>query len=198
MLIDHCKGEEFIVTILLTHVYFEKLEFRYIFYAALRQLLIFFYIIPSGGAMISKILVTTDDSKIAKKAFKYSMDLAGQLKASITLLTVIHDTALITESVPAELSHLQIMAPVENYLRTAAERYLKKAETLCRKRRIKCRSVIRNGNPVDEIIKEAKRSKADVIVMGSHGKGMLESAVLGSVTYGVIHKNTKFPVLVIR
>lgn len=148
--------------------------------------------------MISKILVATDDSKIAKKAVKYSMDLAGQLKASITLLTVIDDTALITESVPTELSHLQIMAPVEDYLRRAAERYLAKAETLCRKKRIKCRTVIRNGKTVDEIIKEAKKAKADVIVIGSHGKGTLKSAILGSVTYGVIHKNTKFPVLVIR
>jgi len=148
--------------------------------------------------MISKILVATDDSKIAKKAIRYAMDLAGQLKASITLLTVINDTALITQSVPTELSHLQIMAPVEDYLRTAAEKYLERTETLCRKKRIKCASVIRNGNPVDEIIKEAKKSKADVIVIGSHGKGKLESAVLGSVTYGVIHKNTKYPVLVIR
>jgi len=148
--------------------------------------------------MISKILVTTDDSKIAKKAIRYAIDLAGQVKASITLLAVIDDRALIAQSIPIDMSQPQLITPIENYLRTAAERYLAKAQTLCRKKRVECRSVIRNGNPVDEIIMEAKKSKADVIVMGSHGKGTFESAVLGSVTYGVIHKNTKYPVLVIR
>jgi len=148
--------------------------------------------------MISKILVATDDSKIAKKAVRHAADLAGQLKASIVLLSVIDDRALITQSIPLDMSQAQIMAPVDKYLRLAAGKYLEKAAALCREKRIKCRSVIRNGNPVHEIIKEAKKSKVDVIVMGSHGKGTFESAVLGSVTYGVIHKNSKYPVLVIR
>lgn len=148
--------------------------------------------------MISQILVATDDSKVAKKAVRYATDLAGQLKASIILLAVIDDRALIAQSTPIDLSHSQITVPLENYLKTAAEKYLERARTLCEKKRIKCRSVIRNGHPVDEIIKEARKSKVTMIVMGSHGRGTFASAVLGSVTYGVIHKNTKYPVLVIR
>jgi nucleotide-binding universal stress UspA family protein len=34
--------------------------------------------------------------------------------------------------------------------------------------------------------------------MGSHGKSALKAAVLGSVTFGVIHKDTRIPVLVVR
>jgi nucleotide-binding universal stress UspA family protein len=34
--------------------------------------------------------------------------------------------------------------------------------------------------------------------MGSHGRSAIEAAVLGSVTYGVIHKDSKTPVLVVR
>jgi nucleotide-binding universal stress UspA family protein len=51
---------------------------------------------------------------------------------------------------------------------------------------------------VEEILKEARKSRADLIVIGSHGRSAIKSAVLGSVTFGVIHKDTKFPVLVIR
>jgi nucleotide-binding universal stress UspA family protein len=58
--------------------------------------------------------------------------------------------------------------------------------------------VIRTGHPVEEIIKEAEKSKVDLIVMGSHGTSALKAAVLGSITFGVIHKDTKFPVLVVR
>jgi nucleotide-binding universal stress UspA family protein len=47
-------------------------------------------------------------------------------------------------------------------------------------------------------MKEAERSKVNLIIMGSHGRSALAAAVLGSVTYGVIHKDTKIPVLVVR
>ena len=54
------------------------------------------------------------------------------------------------------------------------------------------------GHPVEDIVKEASRAKANLIIMGSHGKSALAAAVLGSVTYGVIHKETKIPVLIVR
>jgi nucleotide-binding universal stress UspA family protein len=51
---------------------------------------------------------------------------------------------------------------------------------------------------VEEIIKQAIKSKTDIIIMGSHGKSALKAAVLGSVTFEVLHKDTKFPVVVVR
>jgi len=47
-------------------------------------------------------------------------------------------------------------------------------------------------------VKEAEKSKAVLIVMGSHGRSALAAAFLGSVAYGVIHKDTKIPVLVVK
>ena len=47
-------------------------------------------------------------------------------------------------------------------------------------------------------MKEAEKSKVDLIVMGSHGQSALVAATLGSVTYGVMHKDTKIPVLVVK
>lgn len=148
--------------------------------------------------MISKILVATDDSEIANRAFKYAVELAGQIKASIILLTVIDNRAYIAQTVPMEMSYTQIMEPIEEYLRTAAEQYLERAKKICDEKGVACQGVIRHGHPVEEILEEAKKEKADMIVLGSHGKGTLASAVLGSVTYGVIHKDAKCPVLVIR
>jgi nucleotide-binding universal stress UspA family protein len=51
---------------------------------------------------------------------------------------------------------------------------------------------------VEEIIKEAKKSKTDLIVMGSHGRSALSATVLGSVSYGVIHNDKSIHVLIIR
>ena len=47
-------------------------------------------------------------------------------------------------------------------------------------------------------MKEAKRSKANLIVMGSHGRSALSATVLGSVSYGVIHDDTSIPILIVR
>ena len=54
------------------------------------------------------------------------------------------------------------------------------------------------GHPVEEIVKEAKRVKANLIVMGSHGRSALSATVLGSVSYGVIHHDTSIPILIVR
>ncbi len=148
--------------------------------------------------MISNILVATDGSKISQKAVKYSIELASQTGASITLLTVIDNSSLISQSMPAALSPSKVIEPIAHYLRRAAEKYIERATKVCVKSKVSCEGVIRQGHPVEEILREAKKSKADMIVLGSQGKSTLESAVLGSVTYGVIHNTTKYPVLVIR
>ena len=52
------------------------------------------------------------------------------------------------------------------------------------------------GNPVIIIIEVSKRLNADVIVMGTHSKGILEHAFLGSVAEKVLQKADR-PVFVI-
>ena len=148
--------------------------------------------------MISKILVATDGSETAWKAVKYAAGLAKQTGSAMTVLSVIDKSPLLIQSIPAVSAPNRLIEPVEDYMRQAAEAYIEKAENLCRKSGIKFKKVIRSGHPVDEIVKEAKKSKADLIVMGSHGRGAMRAAVLGSVTYGVIHKAAKVPVLMVR
>ncbi|MEJ2695505.1 MAG: universal stress protein [Candidatus Sulfobium sp.] len=148
--------------------------------------------------MITKILVATDGSKTAVNAVKYAADLARQTGAGVVLLSVIDKNSVIAQSIPAFSTPTHITESVEDYMRRAAEAYLSAAEKLCRKKGVEAGSIIRSGHPVEEIVKEAGKSKADLIVIGSQGKSALESAVLGSTTYGVIHSGTKTPVLVTK
>jgi len=148
--------------------------------------------------MISKILVPTDGSKPARKSVEYAAGLAKQTGAAITLLTVIDNSFFITQTIPAAATPVRIREPIEDYLKVAAESYIEDAERLCGKKGIEYQKIIRSGHPVEEIIKEAKKSKVDLIVIGSHGRSALKAAVLGSVTFGVINKETKIPVLVVR
>jgi len=148
--------------------------------------------------MISKILVPTDGSRAAQKAAIYAVDLAKQLKASVIALSVIDKRSFMGQTVPARAAARHVIEPLEDYLRGAAEGYAGEIEKLCDKNGVRSKAVITAGHPVEAIVKEAARAKANLIVMGSHGKSALAVAVLGSVTYGVIHKETKIPVLIVR
>ena len=53
------------------------------------------------------------------------------------------------------------------------------------------------GKPADVICDIADREKFDLVVVGSSGKGVMTRALLGSVSYKVVHQS-KTPVLVVR
>ena len=148
--------------------------------------------------MISRILVPVDGSETARRCVEYSIEFARQINAAITFLSVIDTSAFVTKTIPAVVTPTHLIEPLEDYMRQAAEAYIHEAETLCKEKGVKSETVIRTGHPVEGIIQEAKRSKVDLIVIGSHGRSALEAAVLGSVTFGVIHKDTRFPVLIVR
>ena len=148
--------------------------------------------------MISKILVPLDGSKTAQKAARYAVDLAKQLKASIIALSVIDIRSLIAQTGPGAETAIYIIEPIEDYLRGAAEGYAGEIKKLCDKSGVASKISIKMGHPVEEIVKEAKRSKANLIVMGSHGRSALSATVLGSVSYGVIHKDTSIPILIMK
>jgi nucleotide-binding universal stress UspA family protein len=152
----------------------------------------------NGGCMISKILVPSDGSKTAQRAAGYAIDLAKQLKASIIVLSVIDKRSLIAQTVSALETARHTIEPIEDYLREAAEGYAGEIKKLCDKSGVASKISIQMGHPVEEIVKEAKRSKADLIIMGSHGRSALSATVLGSVSYGVIHKDTSIPILIVR
>jgi nucleotide-binding universal stress UspA family protein len=149
--------------------------------------------------MISKILIATDGSQTALRASKYAIQLAKQLGASITILSVIDNRSFPSSyAVPPEATAIQITEPVEDFLKELAKRDVARVKKLCEKEGVSCRTVIASGHPSEEIIGEAERSRCNLIILGSHGKRALTAVFLGSVTYGVIHKETQIPVLVVR
>lgn len=148
--------------------------------------------------MISKILVPTDGSKAAQKAAKYAVDLAKQLGASVIVISVIDKRSFVGQTVPAAKTPRHLIEPLEDYLREAAEGYTGVIKKLCDKNAVRSKIVITVGHPVEDIVKEAARSRVDMIILGPRGKSPFAAAVLGSVTYGVIHKETKIPVLLVR
>ena len=152
--------------------------------------------------MISRILVPTDGSKTAQKAARYAVDLARQLDASIIVLSV-SDLASLAASisggaVPGAALSGPELDRIESSLQEAAKKHAEAVKRVCDKHGVQAKTILTTGHPANDIVNEAKKSKADLIVMGSHGRSALAATVLGSVAYGVIHRDMNTPVLVVR
>lgn len=55
---------------------------------------------------------------------------------------------------------------------------------------------VRQGDPASTVLEEAGREGAELIVVGSHGRGLLFDALLGSVSAKIL-RHTEIPVLVV-
>lgn len=149
--------------------------------------------------MISKILVATDGSETSRKAVSYAISLAKLARGSVAAITVVDRSAFVGNPlIPASATPAHIIEPVEDYLKEIAQKDLDEIQQLCNKEGVDSELMILFGHPVEQIVQEAERLGADLIVMGSHGRSALEAALLGSTTFGVIHQDTKVPVLVVR
>jgi len=62
--------------------------------------------------------------------------------------------------------------------------------------KINVKALLVHGEPVKAILSEARRLDADLIVVGSHGHGLLFDALVGSTSAGILRKST-IPVLVV-
>ena len=148
--------------------------------------------------MIRNILIATDGSETAMKAAEYAAGLAKQTGATVTALSVVDESIFMSKSVPGAATPTHLTEPIGDYLRQAAAGYLEATKDLCGKHGIQVKTLIRSGHPVQEIIWEAEESGTDLIVVGSRGRSALLASVIGSVAYGVVHRETKIPVLIVR
>ncbi len=148
--------------------------------------------------MISKLLVAIDGSEQAWKCLEFAVELAGQTGSEVTLLTVMDRDSFLSSSVREIPVGGQIIEPVDDYLRQVAEEIVGAAEEYSRGKGVRTRTVIRKGQPVEEIIREAEESKADLVAMGSRGKGALEASFVGSATLAMVRREDRFPILIVR
>lgn len=71
------------------------------------------------------------------------------------------------------------------------------AQEALRREGLEAARKLRSGEPVEQIVQEAREGAYDLVVVGSHGRTGLTSLVLGSVSRGVVERSAA-PVLVVK
>ena len=62
---------------------------------------------------------------------------------------------------------------------------------------MKIEEVLIVGSPTHDMAKIVKKTKSDLVILGTHGKTGLEKLILGSVAESAL-KNVKVPVLLVK
>jgi universal stress protein A len=140
-----------------------------------------------------KILHPTDFSDCAAGAQATAVDLAQKLGGEIMLLHVLVETPLYGEGM---LSGPRVQRVYDAQRKWAGEALEARAAEL-RGRGVKTSWRANAGVPFEEIVKIAGEERADMIVMGTHGRSGLNRVLLGSVAERVI-RGAPCPVLTVR
>ena len=129
--------------------------------------------------MYDQLLVPTDGSDFATDAAETAFDLAETLDCPVAIICVVELGPLGTVRFPGEGSS------AAETLTGRAESFVTELESSATERGIETTAEVRTGTPVHEILEYAGEIDADLIVMGTRGRGGIGRMMLGSVTDGV-------------
>jgi nucleotide-binding universal stress UspA family protein len=144
---------------------------------------------------ISRILHATDYSKASERALQEAVDLAKQNNSELLVVHVMEPVAPYVSGedfTGAEL-YLKLEETTKQDAQTSMKRLLQRLE----RHRVKAKGLLLKGTPYDQIVKAAKNRKADIIVIGTHGRTGLSKLFLGSVASHVV-STAQCPVLTVR
>jgi nucleotide-binding universal stress UspA family protein len=142
---------------------------------------------------LKRILVPTDFSESANHALLYGMSFAREYRGELLLLHVVETLSVGYASDLFPVPMAEVFQEIAGYARSELE----KLAATARERGVAVRETITQGKPAAEIIRVACEEEVDMIVLGTHGRGLIDHALFGSTTERVVRK-APCPVLTCR
>lgn len=144
---------------------------------------------PDVKGRRSRLLLATDFSRTSGPATDEAFETARRLEAQLLVVSVIDANSL-------RLPGGRLLARVDQ----VRERRLAAAQALVERGRregVHVTFLVWKGEPRESILEAARAEEADLIVLGSHGRGPLGRLILGSVSRHVV-QYAAVPVVVVR
>jgi nucleotide-binding universal stress UspA family protein len=140
---------------------------------------------------MKNIVIATDGSPSAEEAVGVGIELAAEQGAAVTFVHVLPADEFI---VAGRLGHIPKAHRVDM---DETELALHEAADAAQEAGLEYTLERISGDTVDEIVAVADSADADLIVIGSRGRGPITSTLLGSVSKGVLAESRR-SVLVVR
>jgi nucleotide-binding universal stress UspA family protein len=142
-----------------------------------------------------RILVPVDGSAPSRAGLDRAIALAKSNRARLRLLHVVDENAVMRGMEPA-----MNVGELLDILMEDGRKVLAAAADLARKRGIKADTVLNElhlGRVADRIVGESAKWRADLIVMGTHGRRGIGRLVMGSDAESVL-REARVPVLMVK
>jgi nucleotide-binding universal stress UspA family protein len=139
-----------------------------------------------------KMLLAADGSKYTKKALAF-LATHERLAGPDDELVVLH----VQSPVPPRVKTMLGAGVVNDYHRDEAQSVLEPIERFLKRHTIPFRTTWVVGSPSQEILRAAQKEKVHMIVMGTHGHGLISRALMGSVAQRVV-TDSEIPVLLVK
>lgn len=120
---------------------------------------------------LKKILFCSDLSLFSERALHYALSLATEYKAELTLLHVLEH--------PHGEKDIEVQTA---HVKTEMEKAIPKEAYGC----CTIKLLVRAGKAYEQIVKYASESETDLIVMGIHGRNVVDLTLFGSTTHRVL------------
>ncbi|XP_050240966.1 universal stress protein A-like protein isoform X1 [Quercus robur] len=153
------------------------------------------------GSEKKQVMVAIDESECSRYALQWTLDNLSQTiddNSQLVLFTV----QPISECTYAYASSFgaappELIRSIQENQNKIASTLLEKAKQICANNGIVAETVTEVGDPKVAIYEAVEKLNIQLLVLGSHGRGAIKRAFLGSVSNYCVH-NVKCPVLVVR
>ena len=143
---------------------------------------------------IRRILHPSDFSPACRPAFATAVDLAKANRAELLVLHVLGPTMpMMSDSYVSPKVYGDLAASARTYSQKELNDLVAKAK----KAGVRAKAMLLNGSAHDRIVRAARSERADLIVIGTHGRTGLARLFLGSVAGRVVAAAT-CPVMTVR
>jgi nucleotide-binding universal stress UspA family protein len=143
---------------------------------------------------IRRILFATDFSKASGKAFDTAVSMAKLHRAALTILNVI---VPFTPMAPDQFVSEATWEEVEREAKRAAQAHLARLTVKAKAAGVRASASLLEGDPAQQIARAAQASRADLLVVGTHGRTGLVRFFVGSVASRLVATAT-CPVMTVK
>jgi nucleotide-binding universal stress UspA family protein len=142
---------------------------------------------------LRQVLYATDFSPASRRALDTALALAKLGHAKLTILNVLTPVIL----VPEQYVDAETMIDLERRAREWSTEQLATLVTRVKRAGLKASVLLRAGDAADQIVRACRSTKADLVVMSTHGRRGLPKFFLGSVAERVV-ASAPCPVVTVR
>jgi nucleotide-binding universal stress UspA family protein len=149
----------------------------------------------AGINNFQRILIAIDDSPYSEKAAQYGFHLAHLMNAHVALLNVMDPPSATYSGDPLLGQQPLVIPEIINIQEEASRSILERYGSIWDSEK-ELVTFSKVGNPRIEILATAEEWKADLIILGTHGRTGFDHFISGSVAEGVARRSV-CPVLIV-